>query len=177
MAVPGSMKGGWPLMCRWMCSAAKKRKKKKKRDEIMKEKYCQKNSANCEVTVCTRPLWLRLYLPLLPFCAWPPPLSYLYFDHYSFFLQTSLLLWLHTQGRTHAPFLRVFSPLFFFPSFTPWASPWLWSTSQPWTSLSPFLFFLCCFTIFPCCTSCVPLSLFLWVYHPSVPGENIHHVL
>lgn len=99
----------WPLVCRWMCAAAKKKKKGKR---SWKKNIAIKIVQNSKGTVCTRPLWLRLYLPLLPVSAWPPPLSYLLFDHFPFFLETSLLLWLHTRGRTHAPFLHVFSSFF-----------------------------------------------------------------
>lgn len=104
----------WKGADRWCVGGCVQLQKgKKKGTRSWKKNIAIKIAQNCEVTVCTRPLWLRLYLPLLPVCAWPPPLSYLYFDHYSFFLQTSLLLWLHTRGRTHAPFLRVFSLHFF----------------------------------------------------------------
>lgn len=156
----------WKGADRWCVGGyvqLQRKKKKKKGKRSWKKNIIIKIAQHSKVTVCTRPLWLWLYLPLLPVSAWPPPLSYLCFDHYPFFLQTSLLLWLYTQGRTHALLVHVFSPLFFSLSLTPWASPRLWSTSQPWTSLSPFLFLLCCFAIFPCCTSCVPPSLVLRV--------------
>ena len=157
----GAARKGADRWCVGGCVELEKINKKGKRS--WKKSIAIKIAANSKGTVCTRPLRLRPYLPLLPVSAQSPLLSYLLFDHFPVFIQTSLLLWLHTRGRTHAPFFHVFSPLFFFLSFTPWASPPLWSPSQPWTSLSPFLFLLCCFTTFPCRTSCVPPSLFLRV--------------
>lgn len=110
MTVLGRCKGCsercWPLVCRWVCAAAKKRNEKGKRS--WKINILIKIAQNSKGTVCTGPLRLRLYLPLLPVSAWPPPLSYLLFDHFPFFLQTLLLLWLHT--RTVPPY--VFSSFF-----------------------------------------------------------------
>lgn len=67
--------------------------------------------------MCTRPRRLRLYLPLLPVSAWPPPLSYLLFDHFPFFF-TDLTTFVAAHTGTHT---CTVPPCFllFFPSFPP----------------------------------------------------------
>lgn len=58
----------WKGADRWCVGGCVQLQKRKKGTRSWKKNIAIKIAQNCKVTVCTRPLWLRLYLPLLPVC-------------------------------------------------------------------------------------------------------------